>query len=175
MGEARMVSTPKDLVVIGRISGLYGVRGWVRVYSYTAPRAAILDLTPWTVRRGDGWSPWALAEGREHGKGVVVRLDGIEDRDAAAGLIGADIAVRRDQLPNLDPGEYYWTDLEGLRVRTVDGRDLGIVDHLFETGANDVIVVRGERERLIPFVKGQVVRRIDLSGGEMEVDWDPDF
>ncbi|MGA7800465.1 MAG: ribosome maturation factor RimM [Gammaproteobacteria bacterium] len=170
-----MASGPKDRVVIGQISGLYGVRGWVRVYSYTTPRTAILDLQPWMVRCGERWDRWALAEGRGHGKGVVVRLDGIDDRDAAAGLIGADIAVRREQLPSLGPGEYYWTDLEGLRVRTVDGRELGIVDHLFETGANDVIVVRGERERLIPFIKGQVVRRIDLGGGEIEVDWDPDF
>lgn len=171
-----MSGGPQDSVIIGRISGLYGVQGWVRVYSYTVPRTAILELKPWLVRRGrDGWERRALAEGRAHGKGVVARLAGVENRDEAAGLIGADVAVLREELPDLGPGEYYWADLEGLQVRTIDGKALGIVDHLFSTGANDVIVVRGERERLIPFIKDEVVRRIDLSRGEIEVDWDPDF
>ncbi len=162
------------LVIIGRISSLYGVRGWLKVYSYTKPRRRILDYGPWLVP-GAGGLAVEVEDGREHGKGIAVKLKGYDDRDAAARLLGKDIAVRRTRLDAPAPGEYYWADLEGLRVVTRDGRDLGRIDHLLETGANDVVVVRGDRERLIPFVQGQVIRRIDLEAGLMEVDWDPDF
>ena len=114
--------------------------------------------------------------GRPQGKGVVAKLAGCDDRDAAEALIGCEIAVRRDQLPETTaPGEHYWTDLVGLRVETVDGIDLGTIERLFETGSNDVMVVQGERERLIPYIWDEVVREVDLEGGRMRVAWDPDF
>lgn len=162
-------------VVIGRISGLYGVRGWLRVFSYTEPRENIVDYSPWLIQSDGQWRPVEVEDGRAQGKGVVVKLAGCDDRDTAARYLGLDIAVNRDQLGELEPGEYYWADLEGLRVVTCDGVELGCVDHLFATGANDVMVVRGDRERLIPFVQGDVIRSIDLQGGVMEIDWDPDF
>ncbi len=174
MGSPTPDARPDRLVIVGRISGLFGVRGWLKVYSHTEPRRRILDYGPWLVQGEDG-RVVEVEDGREHGKGIVVKLKGYDDRDAAARLLGRDIAVRRACLGTPVPGEYYWTDLEGLRVVTLEGRDLGLVDHLFETGANDVVVVRGERERLIPFVQGQVIRRIDCEAGVMEVDWDPDF
>lgn len=170
-----MSSERSDVLIVGRISGLYGVRGWVRIYTYTDPRENILEYTPWLIDRDGQWVSINVEEGRVHGKGVVAKLVGCDDRTAAALLIGRDISIRREQLDLLCPGEYYWADLEGLRVVTVNGIELGVVDHLFETGANDVVVVRGERERLLPFVHGDVVRRIDLQHGVMEVDWDPDF
>lgn len=164
------------MVVVGRISGLYGVRGWLRIFSYTDPRENIVDYSPWLVSGADeGWQQVEVAAGRTQGKSVVVKLVGYDDREAAAALLGRDIAIRRKQLGETEPGEYFWADLEGLRVVTSAGVDLGVVDHLFETGANDVVVVRGERERLIPFVQGDVIRRIDLRRGVMEVDWDPEF
>lgn len=164
-----------DVLIVGRINGLYGVRGWLRIYSYTEPRENIVEYKPWLIGTEGSWRNVEVEDGRTQGKGVVVKLVGCDDRDAAAQLIGQDIAIRRDQLDTLGSGEYYWADLEGLRVVTVSGVELGIVDHLFETGANDVVVVRGERERLLPFVKGDVIRKIDLQHGVMEVDWDPDF
>lgn len=170
-----MSEVSKDLILLGRISGLYGVRGWVKVYSYTEPRENILGFSPWHVRLGGEWQFREVAEGRVHGKGIVARLSDVEDRDAAAALVGADIAISRDRLPAPAPGEYYWTDLIGLRVFTLAGAELGVVDHLLETGANDVLVVQGERERLIPFIREQVVVEIDLERGVMRVDWDPDF
>jgi len=85
------------------------------------------------------------------------------------------MAVDRERLPETQAGEVYWTDLEGLRVETVDGRELGRISHLFETGANDVMVVVGERERLIPYLPGEVIKETDLEGGVMRVDWDPEF
>ena len=160
---------------MGRISGLYGVRGWVKIRSDTVPRERIVEYSPWQVEIEGQWRAMEVAEGRRQGKGVVARLQGCDDRDGAAPLIGAAIAVRREQLPAPEPGEYYWADLEGLAVVTAEGVELGTVDHLFETGANDVLVVRNGRERLIPFIQGQVVLDVDLEAGRMRVDWDPEF
>ncbi len=160
---------------MGRISGLFGVRGWVRVYSYTQPRDNILRYTPWSVRRPQGWCSMALDEGCRHGKGVIARLEGVADREAAAALLGAEVAVSRDQLPPLEQGEYYWSDLIGLKVQNLRGEDLGVVVDLLETGAHDVLVVRGERERLIPFVPGRVVTAVEPEAGTLRVDWEPDY
>jgi 16S rRNA processing protein RimM len=154
---------------------VYGVRGWVRVFSYTQPRDNIVHYRPWYLNRAGEWQEHELAEGRQHGKGVVARLAGCEDRDEASQLIGAEIGVRRKQLPAAQPGEYYWSDLQGLKVVTLQGELLGSVGHLLETGANDVLVVKGERESLIPFVLGQVVDEVDLERGEIRVDWDKGF
>ncbi len=160
---------------MGRITGLYGVRGWVKVYSYTEPREAIIGYSPWQVNVGGEWHEMEVAEGRKHGKGIIVRLEGYTDRDAAARLMGADIACYRSQLPQTAPGEYYWADLVGLKVVTLEGRELGRVEGLMETGANDVLVVKGDRERLIPYLTGEVVMEVDLARRRMRVDWDPDF
>ncbi len=162
-------------IAAGRISGLYGVRGWVRVYSYTEPREALIGYSPWQVRLEGAWREMEVAEGRRHGKGIIVRLEGCEDRDAAARLLGCDISLRRSQLPEPAPGEYYWADLVGLQVVTLEGAELGVVHSLMETGANDVLVVRGDRERLIPFLAGDVVVEVDLSRQRMRVEWDPEF
>jgi 16S rRNA processing protein RimM len=164
-----------DRVIVGRISGLFGVRGWLKIFSHTESRENIVEYSPWQVNKGGQWQTIKVESGRSHGKGVVVKLVGYDDRDAAATLIGCDIAVTREQMGEPEPGEYYWADLEGLKVVTLDGVELGVVDHLFETGANDVVVVRGERERLLPFVRGNVIKNIDLQRHVMEVDWDPEF
>jgi len=161
-------------VVLGRISGLFGVRGWVKVYSYTEPREAVLDFDRWLLGRRDGWHEARVAEGQRHGKTVIARLDGYVDRDQAAELIGVEIGVPRDELPETEEGRFYWSDLEGLRVVHRDGTELGKVAYLLETGANDVMVVKGEQERLIPFVMDEVVLGVDLAKGEIEVDWEWD-
>lgn len=161
------------ILVLGRISGVFGVRGWVKVHSQTDPRDNILTYKPWYL--GDSRRLCKVAEGRLHGKGLVARIDGCEDRDQAATLVGQEIAVTRDQLPPPRADEFYWADLEGLSVETLDGAVLGRIDHLFATAANDVMVVKGDRERLLPFVWEQVVREVDFEAGRMRVDWDPDF
>ena len=162
-------------IAAGRISGLYGVRGWVRVFSCTEPREALIGYSPWQVKVDGRWREMEVAQGRRHGKGIIVRLAGCEDRDAAARLLGCEIALRRSQLPEPSPGEYYWADLVGLRVITLEGTELGVVQGLMETGANDVLVVQGERERLIPFLTGRVVVEVDMARQRMWVDWDPAF
>jgi 16S rRNA processing protein RimM len=165
----------EDWIVLGRVSGLFGVQGWVRVFSHTDPRHGIVGYHPVFLRRQGEWQPFTIEEGRAHGAGVVVKFVGYDDRDQAATLIQSDIAIRRAQLPPAAPGEYYWADLAGLQVVTLEGVALGTVDRVFATGANDVLVVKGERERLLPFVKGQVIVEVDLKLGRLRVDWDPDF
>lgn len=162
-------------VVLGRIVGVFGVRGWVRVFSETDPLENILNYSPWLLNDASGEREWRVLQGQRHGKGLIVRLQQCDDRDQAQALIGSNIAVRRSQLPPPAADEFYWTDLEGLAVETTAGVALGAVDGLLATGANDVLVVRGERERLIPFVWEQVVRELDFAKGLMRVDWDPDF
>jgi 16S rRNA processing protein RimM len=160
-------------LVLGHIDGVYGVRGWVKVFSETVPREGILRYSPWLLGNSD--QPRRVAEGRAHSKGVVVRLEGCDDRDQAQALVGQEIAVTRDRLPPAKADEFYWIDLEGLAVETLDGVALGQVSHLFSTGANDVLVVVGERERLLPFTWDAVVRNVDFERRLIQVDWDPDF
>ena len=170
MGTAE---TPTQWVLVGRISGIYGVRGWVKLFSYTQPREALLDYQPWFL--GEAHREQRLVESRAHGKGLVARLAQIDDRDAAAALVGTDIFVKRGQLPPSAPGSYYWADLIGLRVVNRDGTDFGRVSGLLETGSNDVLQVAGERERLVPFIPDQVIQAVDLETGVIRVDWDPEF
>lgn len=163
-------------VLVGRIVGLYGVQGWLKIESWTEPRTRIFDYQPWQLTAPGAEKEIAGAKGRPQGKGLIAHLPGVDDRDGAEALLGCDIYVARECLPPPGKDEYYWVDLEGLEVVTTEGVALGRVTHLFATGANDVVVVRdGERERLVPFVQGTYVRSVDLSGGRMVVDWDPEF
>jgi 16S rRNA processing protein RimM len=184
VAQKKETSKGGEPVILGRVSGLYGVRGWVRVFSYTEPRDALLDYRHWLLRSGAGWSEIAVVDGRKQAKSVVARLAGIDDRDDAEAWVGADIAVPRESLPATGEGQYYWADLEGLEVRRRDGRILGRVAYMLATGANDVMVVeagqqaeaagRGAREILIPFVPEVYVLRVDTDEGVIDVDWEWD-
>lgn len=165
----------RRVIALGRIAGAYGVKGWVKIISNTSPQENIIDYPVWLIGRHGEWAECKVVSGRVHGKGVVVQLEHVSDRDQAQAMKGTEIAVYRDQLPDPQEGEYYWVDLEGLRVQTESGVDFGHVDHVFETGANDVLVVKGERERLLPFIKGQVIKSVDFQQRLIVVDWDPEF
>ena len=163
-------------IVVGRISGLHGIRGWIKVFSYTEPRANVIAYRPWRLERERDWREVEIEEGRPQGQTLIAKLAGIDDRDSAAEWVGADIVVRRDQLPACDEqGEHYWADLEGLSVVNGEGVCLGVVNGFLETGAHDVMVLSGERERLVPFVTGKVVQSVDLDAGTITVDWDAEF
>lgn len=174
--------TPDQVLVVGRVSAVHGVKGWVKIHSYTDPIDNIFDYQPWHLLEAGVWTPVKLTGKRRQGKGIVAGVEGIADRDQAQRqLVGRDIAVPREQIPAAGDGEFYWRELIGLRVRLEDGRDLGCISELMETGANDVLVVRGDgesldqRERLLPWLPGEVVLDVALDRGEMRVDWDPDF
>ncbi len=162
-------------ILLGRVIGAFGVRGELKLESWTNPRDALFRYSPWLlVHRGEENSV-AGAKGKLNPNGsVTARLPEVETRDDAERLMGAEIWVLRSQLPPAKPGEYYWVDLEGLAVSTGEGVELGKVAHLFNNGANDVVVVRGDRDRYLPY-DPSVVLSIDLDAQRMVVDWDPDF
>ena len=164
-----------ELLVMGRIASPFGVKGWLRINAFTALPDNLLEYSPWYLKLKGGWQAVEPLAGRPHGKGIVVQLKDCDDRDAAAALTGTDIGVYRSQLPPADTDEYYWSDLIGLQVITGEDRLLGVVDHLFETGANDVMVVKGEKEYLVPYITEQVVESVDLESRTIRVDWDPDY
>ena len=164
------------LITVGRLHGAFGVRGEVKLESFTDPAPAIARYQPWILRdaRGDARSV-AGVRVRVGGKGLVATVPGVADRDGAEALRGFEVLVPRSALPPPSPGEYYWVDLEGLRVVNLEGVAFGTVSHLFDTGANLVLVVIGERERMIPFVQPQYVQAVDFEAGLIRVDWDADF
>jgi 16S rRNA processing protein RimM len=173
----KIVGQEPVYITVGKTGAPYGVRGWVKVQSFTETAENLLDYDPWYVksRESSAWVEASLVEAKIHGKGVIAKFEACDDRDEALKVGGQEIAIRRDQLPRPEEGEYYWIDLEGLEVKTLDDVSLGKVDHIEATGANDVLVVKGERERLIPYVLDHIVHEVDLDAGFMRVDWDPDF
>lgn len=167
--------SPERRILLGRVVGAFGVRGELKLESWTAPRDALFRYTPWILAHRGEESRVSGAKGKLNPNGsVTARLPDVETRDDAEALVGAEIWVLRSQLPPSKPGEYYWVDLEGLRVATIEGVELGTIAHLFNNGANDVIAIKGERERYLPYTPN-VVREVDLDGGRMLVDWDPEF
>lgn len=160
---------------VGKISGVFGIKGWVKVFSFTNPRDNILSYSPWLLKKGTEEKIIAVLDGQLQGKTIVAQLDGINDRDQAASLMGWEVFIKHKQLPATSEDEYYWSELVGLSVETIDGVQLGHIDSLMETGANDVVVVKGDRERAIPFLLDQTIVNIDLDAGKMIVDWDPEF
>ncbi|MEW5249714.1 ribosome maturation factor RimM [Microbulbifer sp. 2201CG32-9] len=169
------------LVTVGRITSVYGVRGWVKIQSFTEPMDNVLQFSRWFLRGDGDWERLHIDACRRHGKGLIAHIEGIDDRDSAARFCQRDIAVINSDLPQLGEGEYYWHQLEGMRVISAFGGgeyEFGRVFRLMETGANDVLVVRGgsdRRERLIPYLPGDFVTDIDLEAGVITVDWDPEF
>lgn len=161
---------PEGAVFVGKVHGAFGVRGWIRVQSFTEVQTNILSYQPWII---DG-REYRVGEGKLHGRGLVVRLEEIDDRDFAQAMHGRDIAVPASELPPAEEGEYYWRDLLGLKVVTKEGVDLGVIASMMETGSNDVMVVNGDRERLLPWIDSTLVS-VDLDGGVVTVEWDPDF
>jgi 16S rRNA processing protein RimM len=159
---------------MGRVAAPFGVKGWVRIQVFTEKMDSLLDYPKWWVGVAGKQVEREVEEAAPHGRGLIAKLAGVDGREAAAGLKGAEVAVARASLPPAQVGEYYWADLQGLRVVNLQGEELGRVSHLLETGAHDVLVVAGDRERLIPFVGAYVVR-VDLAEGEVVVDWGADF
>lgn len=180
-----MREIPADLVVVGRLTTVYGVRGWVKLHSYTEPMENILGFDRMYLQRNGQWQAIEFEDCKRHQKGLVVQLSGVADRDAAKAYCQCDLAVPAEDMPPLETGDYYWHQLEGLKVYSqVAGKPeqlLGQVDHLMETGANDVVAVKpcedsiDKRERLIPWLPDQVVKAVDLDTGRITVDWDSEF
>lgn len=172
------MATSEEFIPVGKISGAFGVKGWVKVYSFTEPRANILEYSPLFLSRQGEWIEIKVSGGHLQGKGVVMGIANVTDRDQVQPLIGSELAIKKTQLEPVDEDEFYWTDLMGLSVENLQGENLGVVDHLLETGANDVLVVKEpgqKQERLIPFVMDEIVTLVDLDNKLIRVDWEKDY
>jgi 16S rRNA processing protein RimM len=172
--------TANELLTVGKITGCFGIKGWVKVHSFTDPQENFLQYGGWVIQRRGDREAIEFDAGQRHGKGLVAHIKGVDDRTAAESYVGMEVAVPSGSLPALEEDDYYWHQLEGLQVwcSTADGEVLlGTVDYLIETGANDVLVVKAsagsidDRERLIPYLPGDVVTGVDLEAGRMEVNW----
>lgn len=168
--------------VVGKLGSTYGIRGWLRIYSSTEYAESIFDYQPWFLKIKGEWTPTELENWRHHNHELIVKLKGVDDREAAQILANVEIGVDLSVFPELEDGDYYWHDLIGCSVVTLQGYTMGCVTEMMETGSNDVLVVKatakdafGKQERLIPFLYEQVVKRVDLSTKTIEVDWDPGF
>ena len=169
-----------DWLVVGRITGCYGIRGWVKIHSFTDPQENFLGFGQWMLRRRNGVEPVVFDDGRVQGRGLVVHIAGVDDRTLAESYSGLEIVAPADSLPALKQGDYYWSQLQGLQVWCQKADEkvlLGVVDYLIETGANDVLVVKAcegsidTRERLVPYLPGDTVKKVDLEEAVIEVDW----
>lgn len=169
-------------VVLGKLGSAYGIRGWLRVFSSTDESESIFDYQPWFIKQAGVWRHLELEGWKRHNQELVIKVKGVDDRDVANTLTNCEIIVDESQLPPLEEGDYYWKDLIGCRVITTNGYDLGTVIDMMETGSNDVLVVKANlkdafdaKERLIPFLEQQVIKKVDLTTQVIEVEWDPSF
>ncbi len=183
-------SGDSEKLVLGGISGVFGVKGWVKVFSETDPLENILSYSPWFVEVNKQWQAFKLVNGKKHGKAIIAQLEGVNDRDQAEALRRARIAINASQLPATAENEFYWRDLKGCQVLNQAGYEFGQVVDILETGANDVLVIHSETlkevnkkskakpkpmEFLIPYIWDSVILKVDLDAGLIEVDWEPDY
>ncbi len=173
---------PKQPIVLGKMGSTHGIRGWLRVFSSTENAESIFDYQPWLIQRSGQWQFVELEDWKRHSQDLIIKVKGIDDRDAANLLTNCEIVVDSEQLPPLEGDDYYWKDLMGCQVVTTSGYELGKVIDMMETGSNDVMVVRanlkdafGMKERLVPFLHGQVIKKVDLAAKIIEAEWDPGF
>lgn len=187
-----------ERILLGHITGVHGLKGWVKVHSDTSPRENIVKYPLWWLQQSSQWSSINVISGRPQGKTIIAQLEGVDTPEQAQALVGATIAIDRSAMPPSGPGEYYWADLTGMQVKTIDGLLLGPVSRLFETGANDVLVVSDERSRrdggseeggsreghireghsrevLVPWLVPDVITDVDMASRIITIDWDPDF
>ncbi len=176
------MAQPEDKIVVGRLGAVYGIKGWLKVSSFTDEPENIFSYSPWTIGQGKLWQTVNIVEWRRHNKGLIVKLEDVDVREKAQLLTGMDISVSAEQFPELSEDEFYWRDLVGLAVVNTKGYNMGTVKSLLETGSNDVLVVKANAndafsmsERLIPLVEDQVIKSIDLDAKQITVDWEADF
>ncbi len=167
-------SASDRIVVLGKIAGTFGVKGWVKVKSYTDPVENILGYGIWQMGRPGHWAPVKIEEGRVTDKGVLAKLEGLESPEEARLKVGLELGVWRSELPPLAPGEYYLSDLEGIEAMSFSGERLGLVDNFQSTPGGTVMVIRGEQEHWVPFVKERILK-VDLDARSIVVDWAADW
>ncbi|MFW5451468.1 MAG: ribosome maturation factor RimM [Methylophagaceae bacterium] len=172
------MDTPEEFIPVGKISGTFGVKGWMKVFSFTEPRQNILSYSPLYISRQGEWVEANVSGGRVQGKGIVMGLVDVTDPDHVLPLIGSELAITKKQLKPTVKDEFYWSELIGLAVINLQDEVLGQVKEILETGAHDVLLVQDKEhnvERLIPFVMGEIVERVNLDDKFIRVDWELDY
>jgi 16S rRNA processing protein RimM len=176
------MSHASDTLVVGKIGAPYGVKGWVKIISHTHDLDGIFTYKPWLLGQPGEGKEVVVDQWRTHNKGLVAKLVGVESRDDAESVKNLEISIKASLLPPLEGDEFYWRELVGMQVVTVSGYSLGVVKELFETGANDVMLIKanindafGQKERMVPYLLDQVVKQVNREAKTIEVDWDPAF
>lgn len=176
------MSHASDTLVVGKIGAPYGVKGWVKITTYTQEQDGIFAYTPWLLGQVQEGKTYVVDQWRTHNKGLVAKLVGVDTRDDAESIKNLEISIKAEQLPQLADDDFYWRELVGMQVVTEQGYSLGVVKELFETGANDVMLIRanlndafGQKERMVPYLLDQVVKQVDRQAKTIKVDWDPAF
>ena len=176
------MSLASDTLVIGIIGAPYGVKGWVKITSHTHDLDGVFAYTPWLLGQVEESKDYVVDQWRTHNKGLVAKLIGVDDRDDAEGIKNLEISIKAEMLPELDDSDVYWRELVGMQVVTDKGYNLGVIKELFETGANDVLLVKanlndafGQKERMVPYLLEQVIKQVDRQAKTVTVDWDPAF
>lgn len=168
-----MKNVDSAYIIIGKFGSTYGVHGWIKVRPYTEFGENLLDYHPWYIQqKNDVWTPIEIESSKVYGDGIIAKIAEINTPEKARLLTGVSIAIPRSKLPELNKGEYYWTDLVGLTVINQHNEILGKVIYLMETGSNDVLVIKGEKEHAIPYLMGSVITSIDLQNQEIHVNWE---
>lgn len=169
-------------ITLGKVGAVYGIKGWLKIHSFTGDQEAILDYFPWSLKLGNKTQSVEITDWRKHSSSLIVKIANVDDRNIAQAYVGSEIIVNEKSLPELPEGDFYWRDLIGMAVVTTKGYTLGSVSDVMETGANDVLVVKanlndgfGKKERLIPYLFEQVVKSVSLETKQICVDWDPGF
>ncbi len=169
-------------VILGKVGAVYGIKGWLKVHSFTGDPEAILDYFPWSLKLGNKIQSVEITDWRKHNNGLIVKIAHVDDRDGAQAFVGSEILTNETSLPELLGNDFYWRDLIGMSVVTTNGYDLGTVSDMMETGANDVLVVKAnlndgfsKKERLVPYLFEQVIKSVSLENKQICVDWDPGF
>ena len=176
------MSSKQEPVVLGKLGSSHGIKGWLKITTYTDSVEGIFDYSPWLIKEQGEWREVKVLQWRFQGKAVVASLEGVETRDQAQMLTNCEIAVTPQQMQTLPEDEFYWRDLIGCEVVNTKGYNMGKVQEIVETGSNDVLLVKanakdgfGKAERMIPFVTEQFIIEVNLTEKQITVDWDPDF
>ncbi|MFA0669764.1 ribosome maturation factor RimM [Vibrio splendidus] len=176
------MSEQNNRIVMGKLGSTYGIRGWLKVFSYTDNAESIFDYSPWYLNQKGKWVEYKVESWKRHSQGYVCKLAGLDVREDAQLMTNFEIAIDPASLPELSEDEFYWRELFGMQVFTTKGYDLGEVTDLLETGSNDVLVIKanlkdafGQKERLVPYLEEQVIKKVDREARRIEVDWDPGF
>lgn len=175
MSDKKSSLCEKQYVVVGQFAKTFGVSGWIKVHSYTYPPTNLVNYDPWFYNKNQAWLHVPVKDVQLQGHNIIALIEGYDSPESVRVFTGIEISVHRSQLPVLPEGEFYWYDLIGLSVHTVGGIELGQVIRVFNSGANDLLVVQGEKEHLIPFIRDHFVLSIDIPLRRIVVDWDPEF